>query len=131
MLSINHVSVYTYASPVLLHDHRLMVRPRDSHDLRLLSANLTISPPAQQVRWYHDVFGNSVAVVTFDAQADRLEIASELLLESIRSHRRSAGNRTARTGLSFQLCAGRTARSRQLARPAVRGCQRAAGRLGA
>jgi transglutaminase-like putative cysteine protease len=82
MLSVTHVSEYRYASPVTLHDHRLMVRPRDSHDLRLISAELVTSPAPRQVRWYHDVFGNSVAVVEFDVEADRLEITSNLLLET-------------------------------------------------
>ncbi len=82
MLSVTHVSKYQYASPVLLHDHRLMVRPRDSHDLRLISAELITSPPAQQVRWYHDVFGNSVAIVRFEVEADHLEITSKLVLDT-------------------------------------------------
>lgn len=85
MLSISHVSEYQYASPVMLHDHRLMVRPRDSHDLRLTSAKLLTSPPSQHMRWYHDVFSNSVAVVKFDVETDRLEITSELLLETYAS----------------------------------------------
>ena len=41
-----------------------MFRPRDSHDLRLLGTTLTIEPPAQ-VRWIHDVFGNSVVIARF------------------------------------------------------------------
>jgi transglutaminase-like putative cysteine protease len=82
MLSVAHITEYQYASPVTLHDHRLMVRPRDSHDLRLLSAELVTSPAPKQIRWMHDVFGNSVAIVAFDAQTDRLEITSRLLLET-------------------------------------------------
>ena len=82
MLSVTHISRYQYASPVTLHDHRLMMRPRDSHDLRLLSAELVTSPPAQQLRWYHDVFGNSVAVARFEVEADYLEITSKLSLET-------------------------------------------------
>ena len=41
-----------------------MLRPRDSHDLRLVAAELTLSPPGI-VHWMHDVFGNSVALVDF------------------------------------------------------------------
>ena len=36
VLKVNHVTVYRYAKPVRLGDHRLMFRPRDSHDMRLL-----------------------------------------------------------------------------------------------
>lgn len=82
MLSVTHVSEYQYAFPVLLHDHRLMVRPRDSHDLRLLSAELVTSPAPQQTRWYHDVFGNSIGILKFDVETERLEISSKLLLET-------------------------------------------------
>lgn len=82
MLTVTHLTEYSYATPVLLHDHRLMVRPRDSHDLRLISAELITSPPPKQLRWYHDVFGNSVAVVSFEVETNRLEITSRLELET-------------------------------------------------
>jgi hypothetical protein len=62
--TIRHSTVYRYANPVRFGEHRLMFRPRDSHDLRLLDTGLEISPPAT-VRWLHDVFGNSIAVATF------------------------------------------------------------------
>src|SRR5215204_1560565 len=57
-----------------------MVRPRDSHDLRLLRSELTLSPPGR-VRWLHDVFGNSVAIVAFSEPAAELRIVSLLTLE--------------------------------------------------
>jgi transglutaminase-like putative cysteine protease len=60
--------------------HRLMLRPRDSHDLRLVEASLTLSPPGK-VRWLHDVFGNSVALVDFEKAADELSIVSTLVIE--------------------------------------------------
>jgi Bacterial transglutaminase-like N-terminal region len=81
MLSVIHTE-YDYASPVMLHDHRMMIRPRDSHDLRLLSAELSTRPVPKQLRWYHDVFGNSVVVVSFDVEADHLQITSRLLLKT-------------------------------------------------
>jgi transglutaminase-like putative cysteine protease len=57
-----------------------MFRPRDSHDLRHLSSNLTLSPAAE-VRWYHDVFNNSIAVADFSAPADTLVLESEVVIE--------------------------------------------------
>jgi transglutaminase-like putative cysteine protease len=57
-----------------------MLRPRDSHDLRLITAELTLSPPGN-VRWMHDVFGNSVALVDFQAAAATLSITSALKIE--------------------------------------------------
>ena len=64
LLTVRHSTIYRYARPVELGRHRLMLRPRDSHDLRLVGAELTLSPPGD-VRWVHDVFGNSVALVDF------------------------------------------------------------------
>jgi transglutaminase-like putative cysteine protease len=79
-ISIIHRTTYRYAAPVSFGPHRLMLRPRDSHDLRLLSATLAITPAAS-LRWKHDVFGNSVAVATFAEPAATLEIVSRITLE--------------------------------------------------
>jgi CheY-like chemotaxis protein len=53
----------------------MMMRPRDSHDLRLLETSLILRPAAS-VRWIHDVFGNSVAIATFARPASELYVAS-------------------------------------------------------
>lgn len=79
-LTVDHKTTYRYRNPVRFGEHRLMFRPRDSHDLRLLEATLTIQPRAQ-VRWLHDVFGNSVAVATFQAMADTLFLESRIVIE--------------------------------------------------
>ena len=75
--SIQHRTLYKYARPVELGPHRLMVRPTDSHDLRLESATITLSPNAS-VRWSHDVFSNSIATVIFEGLTDELLIDSQL-----------------------------------------------------
>lgn len=75
ILTVRHRTRYRYANPVTFGDHRMMMRPRDSHDLRLVDTALTIVPAAS-VRWMHDVFGNSVAVARFK------QPANELLVES-------------------------------------------------
>lgn len=79
-LIVRHTTTYSYAAPVDFGEHRLMLRPRDSHDLRLVRATLTLSPPAS-LRWVHDVFGNSIAIARFDQPASTLLIESELELE--------------------------------------------------
>ena len=56
VLTVTHTTTYRYANPVLFGEHRMMMRPRDSHDLRLLDTALIIRP-AGKVRWIHDVFG--------------------------------------------------------------------------
>ncbi len=79
-LTVRHRTSYTYDRPVRFGAHRLMVRPRDSHDFRLLEAKLSIQPAATS-RWLFDIFGNSIARVDFDASSDRLDIESVITLE--------------------------------------------------
>src|SRR3954454_22958322 len=80
LLTVRHATNYRYSAPVALGQHRLMLRPRDSHDLRLIDAELALSPPGT-LRWMHDVFGNSVALVDFSAPAPELSIVSTLTIE--------------------------------------------------
>ncbi len=79
-LEIVHRTRYDYSAPVTLGEHRLMFRPRDSHDLRLLHTGLAIEPAAQ-VRWIHDPFGNSIAIASFDGPTQVLELTSTIRLE--------------------------------------------------
>ena len=81
ILNVRHTTVYRYRHLVRLQDHRLMLRPRDSHDLRLIETNLVFFPPAT-VRWMHDVFGNSVAIASFAEPSAELRIESELQLQT-------------------------------------------------
>jgi transglutaminase-like putative cysteine protease len=81
VLQVRHTTIYRYRRPVQLGDHRLMLRPRDSHDLRLIETGLNFSPPAS-VRWVHDVFGNSIAIASFAVPAAELTIESSLTLET-------------------------------------------------
>jgi len=80
LLTVRHATTYRYSGPAAFGQHRLMLRPRDSHDLRLIGAELALSPPGT-VRWMHDVFGNSVALVDFSDRAAELSIVSTLRLE--------------------------------------------------
>ena len=72
VLHVQHRTTYVYKKPVEFGEHRLMSRPRDSHDLHLLDTTLNIDPPASALRWIHDVFGNSIAIATFSQPAQRL-----------------------------------------------------------
>ena len=80
ILNVRHVTEYRYHQPVAFGPHRLMFRPRDSHDIRLVSTALTIDPPAT-IRWMHDVFGNSIAIAEFEERADRLYFESSIKVE--------------------------------------------------
>jgi transglutaminase-like putative cysteine protease len=80
-LEIVHRTRYAYAEPVTLNDYRLMFRPRDSHDLRLLHTSLVIEPAAS-VRWIHDPFGNSIAIASFAQEpVQALELVSTIRVE--------------------------------------------------
>jgi transglutaminase-like putative cysteine protease len=81
LLTIHHKTVYRYTHPVAFGEHRIMLRPRDSHDLRVLACELTMEPQPMSLRWIHDVFGNSVAIATFDERADRLSFTSTVKVE--------------------------------------------------
>ena len=59
---ITHTTVYRYSKPVTFGEHRVMFRPRDSHDLRVLATDLQVSPEAI-VRMIQDPHSNSVALV--------------------------------------------------------------------
>src|SRR3954469_25375899 len=80
LLPLRHATTYHYDAPVTFGEHRLMLRPRDSHDLRLVGAELRPSPP-DKMRWMHHVFGNSLALVDFQGPAAELSIVSTLTIE--------------------------------------------------
>jgi transglutaminase-like putative cysteine protease len=81
LLTIHHKTEYRYTHPVAFGEHRIMLRPRDGHDLRLLESRLEILPRPMRLRWIHDVFGNSVAIATFDERADVLTFTSSVIVE--------------------------------------------------
>jgi transglutaminase-like putative cysteine protease len=81
LLTIHHKTEYRYAHPVAFGEHRIMLRPRDGHDLRVLAGSLEIEPPPMSLRWIHDVFGNSVAIATFDERAETLSFSSTATVE--------------------------------------------------
>ncbi len=86
LLTIHHKTEYRYAHPVAFGEHRIMLRPRDGHDLRVLSGSLEIAPQPMSLRWIHDVFGNSVAIATFDERAETLSISSTATVEHNPAH---------------------------------------------
>src|SRR5258706_899900 len=81
LLTIHHKTIYRYAHPVAFGDHRIMLRPRDGHDLRVRASRLEIVPEPMRLRWIHDVFGNSVAIATFDERAETLLFVSTATVE--------------------------------------------------
>ena len=79
-LRIHHRTIYRYSQPVSFGPHRLMLRPRESRDLRLISSKVTATPAAV-VTWAQDVFGNAVAIANFQTMSDNLSIDAVAELE--------------------------------------------------
>ena len=83
ILTVRHLTTYSYAAPVRLGEHRMMLRPRDSNDQRLLKASLKIEPRPHRLRWIHDAFDNCVAIADFAGETRRLEVENNITLEHI------------------------------------------------
>jgi transglutaminase-like putative cysteine protease len=60
--------------------HKLLMRPREGHDVRIESAELSISP-AYQLQWQRDVFDNAVAQVSFLEPGNILSIGSRIVIQ--------------------------------------------------
>jgi transglutaminase-like putative cysteine protease len=84
-LTVRHVTRYRYSQPVKLGEHRMMFRPRESHDLRLIRTSLAITPEPAHLRWLHDPFDNSVAIATFEGATRELRFESIVALEHFES----------------------------------------------
>jgi transglutaminase-like putative cysteine protease len=86
IFSVKHTTVYRYARKVTFGEHRLMFRPRDSFDQRLLDHDLVVEPEPNEVRWIHDVFGNCVSVIDFDSAATELRFETNIRLDHTPQH---------------------------------------------
>jgi transglutaminase-like putative cysteine protease len=83
ILTVRHVTRYRYAEPVSFGEHRMMFRPRESYDQRLIETRVNISPKPRDIRYFHDVFGNTIGVVRFGARAKELVFDSHNKLEHV------------------------------------------------
>jgi transglutaminase-like putative cysteine protease len=93
LLTVRHITIYRYKQPVSFGEHRMMFRPRDSFDQKLLEARLSITPEPSAIRWVHDAFGNCVAIADFpNRTSDELRFESNIWLDHLPS-----------TGPDFQM----------------------------
>ena len=81
ILTIRHVTAYHYKQPVAFGEHRIMLRPRDDEDQKVLESELEIAPEPSQLSWTRDVFGNHVATARFADRASELRFESTIRLE--------------------------------------------------
>jgi transglutaminase-like putative cysteine protease len=85
ILTVRHFTRYRYAAPVAFGEHRMMFRPRESHDLKLLRTSLNITPNPARLRWLHDVFDNSIAIAEFEGATAELRFESVVTLQHFES----------------------------------------------
>jgi transglutaminase-like putative cysteine protease len=79
-LKIVHRTRYEFPESVRLGPHRLLLRPREGHELHIESSLLETSPVAT-VPWLRDIYDNSVAIANFAAPATQLVIDSEVVVQ--------------------------------------------------
>jgi len=79
-LEIVHRTSYEYSRNVGLLPHRLMLSPRNDQHLRTLAFQIDCTP-AGSIDWSQDVFGNTVATITFSQNASELTITSTAVVE--------------------------------------------------
>ncbi len=82
---IVHTTTYRYREPVRFGEHRVIFRPRDSHDLRVLATDLQVSPEAA-VRLIQDPHSNSIAIVQPHGEATELRIECSFTIEHAHTH---------------------------------------------
>lgn len=80
LIEIRHTTEYRYAKAVPLGPHQMMLRPRETRDLRLVSFDLDVSPAATVV-WSNDVAGNAVAEASFEGLSDMLVITASMVVD--------------------------------------------------
>ena len=81
LLTIRHVTTYRYRRPVAFGEHRMILRPRDSHAQKVIEANLQISPKPTSLRLIQDAFGNHVGIARFSGRAKDLCVESTVRIE--------------------------------------------------
>lgn len=81
IFTVRHITTYQYKRPVSFGEHRMMLRPRESHDQKLLELRLEITPKPTNLRWIQDVFGNHVAIARFAGRAEALRFDSTIRLD--------------------------------------------------
>lgn len=74
-IMIAHTTTYRYRTAVVLGQHRLMLRPRETRDLTLTAFDLEITPTAR-IDWSRDVAGNAIAIANFEDTTNTLLIRS-------------------------------------------------------
>jgi transglutaminase-like putative cysteine protease len=81
ILTVRHVTTYRYKRPVAFGEHRIMLRPRDDVDQRVIGSEFKITPEPSQLSWTQDILGNHVAIARFAVKASELRFESTIHLD--------------------------------------------------
>ncbi len=81
ILTVRHVTTYHYKQPVAFGEHRMMLRPRDDDDQKVLESELEITPGPSRLSWTRDIFGNHIAIACFADRASELRFASTVRID--------------------------------------------------
>ncbi|MET0272547.1 MAG: transglutaminase family protein [Phenylobacterium sp.] len=81
VVSIRHLTTYRYRNPVAFGEHRMMFRPLESFDQRLISAEVGITPDPALLRHIHDVGGACVGVARFQGRSEILSFESRVRVD--------------------------------------------------
>jgi transglutaminase-like putative cysteine protease len=82
-LTIRHLTTYRYRQPVAFGEHRMMFRPRESADLRLLDVQLAVTPAPIHLRSTEDDYGNHIDIAEFSGRATTLSFESIVRIEQV------------------------------------------------
>jgi transglutaminase-like putative cysteine protease len=72
LLTIRHRTTYRYRQPVAFGEHRMMLRPRDGADQRVVEIRLAIDPEPVSLLSIADGYGNHIGIAAFAGRANTL-----------------------------------------------------------
>jgi transglutaminase-like putative cysteine protease len=83
LLTIRHRTVYRYRQPVAFGEHRMMLRPRESPDQRVIDIQLAIDPEPVRLHSIVDGYGNHIGIAAFSGRANTLTFESIVRVEHV------------------------------------------------
>lgn len=81
IITVRHLTRYRYRKPVAFGEHRMMLRPQESVDQRLIDYDLYIAPQPATQRTVQDAFGNAVTFATFQRKAKTFEVEARFTID--------------------------------------------------
>ena len=81
ILNVRHLTTYRYKRPIELGEHRMMMRPRDGHDQRLVAWELSMEPRPARMRWLYDALDNCVALASFTGSTTHFAVENRFTVE--------------------------------------------------